>query len=932
PEIGALTNLTYLYLNSNHLTELPPEIGALTNLTYLYLNSNHLTELPPEIGALTNLGYLGLNDNQLTELPPEIGALTNLTNLGLNSNQVPEELLAAAAAGIDVLARYLDELSVEGQGVPLWEAKVLLVGEGEVGKSSLLGALRGDPWDPDRDSTHGLEITPLRLTHPEQHDVTLELNAWDFGGQDVYRPTHQLFFTAPAVYLVVWKPRLGQSQSQVDDWLRMITLRAPTGSRCLIVATHGGPGDHLANIAKDALTERYGDLITGFFEVDCEPNADGESDPRIADVRASIANAAASLPEMGHPYPEAWTKFRCRITPGHPDADQAVSSAPYVRYSELEQLADGAGIDSGAARALCAIASRRGQWIHYGDPENPPMPDDLVVTQPEWLAKAISFVMNDGVTRDAAGLLREDDLGRIWANPSNNAQYEPELYPVFVSLMESYDLAYEIEQSLDERAAGLPNRWLVAQLVPESPNPDRLRTATEGSDRARSVEWIVGFSDLDGEDVPVPYGLLYRLIVRFHGYSLGASDNAKAVHWQLGVVLRHDTYGVATVQVDDHIGGIRIKAMGTRPELLAGEVAADIQRSIVPQFWRGMTSSLAAACGSGCPNDTPGKGVFEIEHLLKAQDDNELTIRCHARRCGERVQIESLLSGYKPPAGIGDSGVILGALADLGHKVDSVSRRSDEHANAVLRAVERVPRGVASELAPYFSEHLAELRGGLNVLDGRMAELAAQANEHLDLFLADTDDPAQHGPRLITARAHDPHLLKRGWLTTEITFTLWCEYSRQPLYFIHGDPDNGRYRVPVTRATIKRVLPLLSLATKVVAGFSPVALMAGETHLEKATFEAIQSDVATAVSSLDVLSDAASLAADLSDSESESGGSLVNVDGGPLSGPTLRAVQDLIRNEDPNFAGLEMRRDKQRRRLWVDPSNFHRFPEGGAYG
>ena len=65
-----------LSLFGNYLTSLPPEIGLLTNLTYLDLENNELTSLPPEIGLLTNLTTLDLGSNELTSLPPEIGTLT----------------------------------------------------------------------------------------------------------------------------------------------------------------------------------------------------------------------------------------------------------------------------------------------------------------------------------------------------------------------------------------------------------------------------------------------------------------------------------------------------------------------------------------------------------------------------------------------------------------------------------------------------------------------------------------------------------------------------------------------------------------------------------------------------------------------------------------------------------------------------------------
>jgi len=95
PEIGNLTNLTYLNLGNNQLTgSIPSEIGNLTNLDYLNLASNQLTgSIPPEIGSLTNLTNLILSSNQLSgEIPSEIGNLTNLTGLWLGDNQLSGEI------------------------------------------------------------------------------------------------------------------------------------------------------------------------------------------------------------------------------------------------------------------------------------------------------------------------------------------------------------------------------------------------------------------------------------------------------------------------------------------------------------------------------------------------------------------------------------------------------------------------------------------------------------------------------------------------------------------------------------------------------------------------------------------------------------------------------------------------------------------------
>ena len=98
-EIGNLTNLTRLSLGWNQLTGfIPAEIGDLINLERLHLGDNQLTgSIPPEIGGLSSLSLLHVGNNQLTGLiPSEIGNLTNLTFLHLGNNQltgsIPSEI------------------------------------------------------------------------------------------------------------------------------------------------------------------------------------------------------------------------------------------------------------------------------------------------------------------------------------------------------------------------------------------------------------------------------------------------------------------------------------------------------------------------------------------------------------------------------------------------------------------------------------------------------------------------------------------------------------------------------------------------------------------------------------------------------------------------------------------------------------------------
>jgi hypothetical protein len=88
--IGKLTKLTDLRAYSNKMKSLPPEIGALTKLRIAVLWSNELTELPPEIGNWSSIVELELKWNKLKKLPDELGKLSTLEKLELESNELTE--------------------------------------------------------------------------------------------------------------------------------------------------------------------------------------------------------------------------------------------------------------------------------------------------------------------------------------------------------------------------------------------------------------------------------------------------------------------------------------------------------------------------------------------------------------------------------------------------------------------------------------------------------------------------------------------------------------------------------------------------------------------------------------------------------------------------------------------------------------------------
>ncbi|MCP4369553.1 MAG: hypothetical protein GY797_15795 [Deltaproteobacteria bacterium] len=155
-----LANLEILDLSFNQLTTLPPEIKKLTNIKTLNFRSNQLRVLPQEIGTLSKLTGLDLRTNRLTALPKEIAQLTNLETLDLRTNllPVPPEILKRANEPNEIINFYLNSSQSSVEKRPLNEAKMLIVGEGEVGKTSLMNRLIADHFNPNETKTEGINI------------------------------------------------------------------------------------------------------------------------------------------------------------------------------------------------------------------------------------------------------------------------------------------------------------------------------------------------------------------------------------------------------------------------------------------------------------------------------------------------------------------------------------------------------------------------------------------------------------------------------------------------------------------------------------------------------------------------------------------------------------------------------------------------------
>lgn len=73
-------------MGDNLLTKLPDEIGQMTDLQVLSLNTNNLSRLPATLTSLTNLKKVSLFGNRFTEFPKILLNMTWLTCIDVAMN------------------------------------------------------------------------------------------------------------------------------------------------------------------------------------------------------------------------------------------------------------------------------------------------------------------------------------------------------------------------------------------------------------------------------------------------------------------------------------------------------------------------------------------------------------------------------------------------------------------------------------------------------------------------------------------------------------------------------------------------------------------------------------------------------------------------------------------------------------------------------
>ncbi len=475
--------------------------ASLPHLTSLYLSRN-------DIGAD---GAKALLDVWSSERKSGQLRYLSLPDNGDISALLPKEVLETGDAQAILAAYRRFVLAQQKQTLqPLNELKLLVVGNEAVGKTSLLQYLiTGKPRDPKAPKTPGIvQHEKIEVLGWSPHHCQVQLNAWDFGGQEMMRGTHRFFLTERSLYLLVLEDRR-QDDRSIYDWMKTIRNRGGA-SPVIVVINKSDAGKQDLRLDENGLQDTYRNIVT-FIRTSCDPGEWAASS--IEKLRAKTVDIITQNEHLKHvadPIPANWLRIKNRV---RELADQR-AVLPHADFTALCKDPGGGTdpiIEEDEQRALLRLLHELGAIVAHGlERDSPAARREITLLDPNWLTGAVYRILDKASSVDQEGeFLRRQLID--WLDPG---PYPPERHEFILDMMQDRDvgLCFRLPTPQEER-------YLIPEALPAS-----RRFYGKWPEDSLRFRYVYSY---------LPPGLIPRFIVESH-----RNLTPEKSRWRTGVVLR----------------------------------------------------------------------------------------------------------------------------------------------------------------------------------------------------------------------------------------------------------------------------------------------------------------------------------------------------------------------------------------------------------
>jgi small GTP-binding protein len=491
--IGQMNGIKILLLQSNKLKSLPKSIINLTKLEHLQLDNNLFSKFPKEICSLSSLDGVGLSNNKIKSIPLEISKLTKLMSLDLSEN--PINFPDPSFHSLTPQEKIHTLLAMQNSPLkPLKQAKILVVGDERVGKTSIINRLLGNPHNENQTSTQGIDISELEFDE-------YKTNIWDFAGQELTHQTHQFFLTERSLYIYVLDAQKEDNQARDLHWLNTIKSYS-NNSPIIVVVNHS---DQNLNYRFDKL--RYQDnfqIADVIYTSACNLNKLNEQAKNhlrdsIAILTKAISLQLPKLPGIGRELPESWHHVKGAM-------ESFKENLNVIEKDAYDIECEKAGVVGKSLQtALLKILNSIGTIVAF--------PNDfrLQLTQilkPEWVTNAVYKIIRS--QSDTPGIYSEKLISSIL-----DGDYTHTHQQWLIDLLIKFELGFRLPEN---------SELLIPMRLP-SVMPDYTKSKYQKGLNIRFNYHNNGLLKLN---------VLPQLIVRLHHYV----DDDTSKYWRHGIFIQ----------------------------------------------------------------------------------------------------------------------------------------------------------------------------------------------------------------------------------------------------------------------------------------------------------------------------------------------------------------------------------------------------------
>jgi GTPase SAR1 family protein/predicted transcriptional regulator YdeE len=567
----SLPSLKVLDMSYNQATieEFVLSSEAFPHLECLFLHSSLIKQL--EIfGTFPRLRTIDVSQNQLTTFSLALAdsnyfpCMESLYLYGNPISNLPKEVFDKERANVweevSILLRSLQKDRV----AYLHEAKMILIGNGEVGKTSIrLKLIDKQAKLPEiHERTQGLDIDfvntySVKNILPEvsqlQEPIDFQLHIWDFGGQGRYREVQQLFCSRKSLYLYVTAPDDAPSNDDYvgfEYWLSMSNAfnydeETQRHSPIIHIINKIDKKDYEVDNAH--IKAIFGN-VKDFIKISCQTLKGFDNLEKV--IREELPNISKDI--FSNQFSQKWLNVKEAL-----EEKQKDYHITYATYLEICHKNDITEIKE--AETLLKILDRMGYVIYFG--QNPLL-RDWIVLNPLWVKDAIykvldsPFIRNGELYQNLFPIIWEkynapkpNLIKKLWDKIVGTQKYTEEEHQNLLRLMLTYELCYEQKDNRGE------TYYIVPALLGEKP-------AIPAFYQDFDIELQFNYIPF------LPAGTANKLMVRLHSYIL---NNWK---WKNGMILLYPSDNKPTAEV---IEVWREKAVYVR---LKGEQKQNLYRLI----------------------------------------------------------------------------------------------------------------------------------------------------------------------------------------------------------------------------------------------------------------------------------------------------------------------------------------------------------------